>query len=156
MYTLSRQAERINDELRAGGAVTYDLILPETHQLPDIIHDDEHIYGSVYGKHSSGRGALIATDKRILFIDKKPLFLHLDEIDFGVVGGVTITHAGLWGIVTLHTPMGDYSLRTFNRKNAQNFVDYVEVKCLRRKVFNQRTNQKFSKGDDDDNTAQER
>ena len=123
-------AQRIYDELKANGADVYDLYLPETHYLPNLIHLDEHIKGSVYGRYDTGRGALIATDQRVLFIDKKPMFLHYDELSFLIIGGLTFTKSGFIGKVTLHTRLGDFSLRTFNLKNAENFVDYIEAQCL--------------------------
>ncbi len=121
---------RVKAELRQRGAMLYNMWLPETHYLPFILHKDEHIMGSVYGRYKDGRGALVATDQRVLFIDKKPLFLHCDELNFAIVGGVTYTRTGPVGSLTLHTRLGDFSLRTLNHKNAVNFVEYIEAKCL--------------------------
>ena len=121
---------RVQGELRQRGAVTYDFLLPETRYLPRLLHPDEEILGSVYGHYKDGRGALIATNQRVLFIDKKPLFLHCDEISLIAVRGVTYTKAGIFAYVTLHTRQGDFKLRTINRTNASNFVDYIETKCL--------------------------
>lgn len=121
---------RVKAELRVHGAVAYDLWLPETHYLPHIIHEDEHIMGTVFGRYPGGRGVLVATDQRVLFLDKKPGWMRCDEITFAVIGGVTRTRVGPVGTVTLHTRLGDYALRTFNQKNAENFVDYIESKCL--------------------------
>lgn len=121
---------RIKQELRQKGAVAYDLRVPEVKYLPSILRPDEHIMGSVFGKHDQGRGVLIATDQRVLFVDKKPLFLHVDEVTYALVGGVTFTKSLLSGYVTLHTRVGDYKLRTFNFKNAANFVDFIEARCV--------------------------
>lgn len=125
-------ADRVDTELKACGATGFDLILPETRYLHRVILPGEHIKGSVYGRYQSGRGALVATDRRILFIDKKLLFSHFDEIDFIVVGGVSRTRVGLSGVVTLHTRLGDYKIRTFNQKNARNFVDYIGTRFYER------------------------
>lgn len=121
---------RVKAELRVHGAVAYDLWLPETHYLPRVIHEDEHIMGTVYGRYKGGRGVLVATDQRVLFLDKKPGWMRCDEITFAVIGGVTRTKIGPMGNVTLHTRLGDYTLRTFNQKNAENFADYIEARCL--------------------------
>lgn len=132
---LKPHADRIREELKATGAVHYDLILPETFYLPTVIHPDEHIKGSVYGRYrygnSIGRGAMVATDQRVIFLDKKPLYVHYDELTFKIIGSVTYTKSGFMGYVTLHTRLGDYQLRTFNQKNAYNFVKYIEEVCLR-------------------------
>ena len=120
----------VKDELRQRGASAYDMWLPETHYLPHIIHKDEHIMGSVFGKYKDGRGALIATDQRVLVLNKKPGFMHCDELTFVIIGSVTYTRGPLFGYVILHTRLGDFSFRTFNMKNAANLVDYIETKCV--------------------------
>lgn len=129
-------ANQIDAELKACGATTYDIVLPETHYLHHVILPDEHIRGSVYGRYELGRGALVATDRRILFIDKKLLFSHFDEIDFTVVGGVSRTRVWFSGVVTLHTRLGDYKIRTFNQKNARNFVQYIGTRFFERSAAN--------------------
>ncbi len=120
----------IRRQLRQRGAVAYDLWLPETFYLTHILHKNERIMGSVYGKYKGGRGALIATDQRVLFIDRKPMYVHVDELTFMIIGGVTFTKSLIKGFVNLQTRLGNYRLRTFNLKNAANFVDYIETKCL--------------------------
>lgn len=132
---LKPHAERIKEELKAAGALPYDLLLPETYYLPTVIHPEEHIMGSVYGRYrygeNTGRGALVATDQRVIFLDKKPLYVHYDELTFMIIGSVTYTKTAIVGYVTLHTRMGEFQLRTFNHKNAYNFVRYIEEVCLR-------------------------
>lgn len=140
------RSDEIIRELKALGAVKYNLMLPETHSLPYIIHSDERLKGAVYGKYKSGRGALFATDQRILFVNKKPMFVQCDEITFMVIGGVSYTRIGPIGTVTLHTRLGDYSLRTFNHALASSFVAYIESRCLNDK----------SKGGNHDYVTQER
>jgi len=128
-----KHKEQIHAELLELGAVPYDLWLPETHALPLIIHPNEHITGIVYGRyhqedgHQVGRGALVATNTRILLIDKKPLFIRCDEVTYEVVSGVTYTTLGFVGTVTLHTRIGAISVRTFNQKCAESFVESVEA-----------------------------
>lgn len=126
-----QDVERVRAELKAAGAVAYDLWLPETRFLPRIIHADEHVMGTVYGRYKGGRGVLVATDQRVIFLDKKPGWMRCNELTFAVIGGVTRTRIGPVGTVVLHTRLGDYSLRTFNQKNAENFVDYIETQCLK-------------------------
>lgn len=135
---VTMQHDEVNEVLRQLGAVLYDFWLPETHALPYIIHPDEKIIGIVYGKYENngaepaeGRGALVATDNRILLIDKKPLFLKCDELTYNVVSGVTYTKVGPSGTVTLHTRAGDIKIRTLNQKCARTFVHAIETVCFK-------------------------
>jgi hypothetical protein len=124
-------------ELRSLGAVAYDLWLPESHALPNILHQDEQVWGVVYGRYThtsrleTGRGMLVATDQRLLLIDKKPLFVKCDEIAYGVISAITYIKAGVAGTVTVHTRMGDINVRTFNQRCARIFVEAIEGKIFR-------------------------
>ena len=128
---------RVHKELKELGAVQYDLLLPETRALPFIIHPEERITGIVFGRYRresaammKGRGALVATDRRMILVDKKPLFLRYDEIGYHVVSGVSYTSVGISGTVTLHTRVGDVNVRTFNKSCADTFVKAVEKRVF--------------------------
>jgi hypothetical protein len=132
-----RQLADVKEDLHQLGADEFDLLLPETHALLDIIHDDELIVGIVYGRykqnnaeHASGRGALVATNNRLLLVDKKPMFLKCDELSYNVVSGVSYSKAGIAGTVTVHSRTGDISIRTYNFKCAGLFVEAIETRCL--------------------------
>lgn len=122
--------------LRKLGADLYDLWLPETHSVMSLLKPGERIDGIVYGKyHQSlsnieGRGALVATNKRVLLVDRKPLFSRDDDISYYAVSAVTYTSAGIAVAVVLHTRMGDIHVRTFNRKCAKNFVAAIEAQIF--------------------------
>lgn len=124
---------RIKRELKQLGLSGFGQFSTESRYLPRIIHPDENIGGVLYGKHKDGLAMLVATDRRVIFLDKKPLFIQEDDITFYVVSGVTYTHAGFGSTVTLHTRIKDYTIRTLNRKTAEKFVTFIEERCLEHK-----------------------
>lgn len=93
-------------------------------------HQGEHIMGVVRGHHQDGYVMLLATDRRVVFVDKKPLFAKQDELTYDVVSGVSMSTAGFGSTVTLHTKVKDYTIRTFNEKCAAGFVSYIESRRL--------------------------
>lgn len=131
----------LESQLHDLGAVAYDLWLPETHVLPLVIHPNEQIKGIVYGKYTQtngaqvGRGALVATDRRVILLDKKPLFVRCDEITYYAISAVTYTKVGFAGTVTLHTRLGDIRIRTFNHKCAYHFVEAVEAGIFKESAY---------------------
>jgi hypothetical protein len=124
--------KRIKKELRDLGLTGLGLLRLESRYLPHIIHPDEHIGGVVCGYNDNGFAMLVATDRRIIFLDKKPLFVEEDEVNYKVVSGVKFSHAGIGSVVTLHTRIKDYAVRTLNQKTARNFVEYIESRSLER------------------------
>jgi hypothetical protein len=91
----------------------------------------------VYGRYSEGNGPLqwvevmlVATDKCILFVDHKPGFSKVDELTYDVVSGVKKVYTWPFSSVTLHTRIGDYTLRFANAKCIDIFVQYIETRRL--------------------------
>jgi hypothetical protein len=134
---ISNSRQMLVMQLKSLGANLYDLSLPETHTLLHLIRPEEGLLGVVYGKYThnavGGRGVLVATDTRVLLVDRKPLYLNYTEISYQAVSGVRWVHAGLATNVTLNTRAGDISLRTFNGACARQFVEAVELTLFVRK-----------------------
>lgn len=127
-----RKAEVLTS-LRLLGADEYDLLLPETHCLPSILKPGEVIFGVVYGRYHKegertviGRGLLVITDRRVILIDKKPLFVQSDDIKFEVISGVDYGQVGPIATVVLHTRLGDIKVRTFNKRCGRQFVQSTQ------------------------------
>lgn len=126
----SPHVQRIKKELVAAGMSTYGLRKAESRYLPHIIHKDEHIGGVVYGLYDGGGGMLIATDKRVIFLDKKPMFTTNDEVSYNVVSGLKINRSAFVNVITLHTRIKDYTLRYVNIECATKFKKYLETRSL--------------------------
>jgi general stress protein 26 len=124
----TKQIRQLNSELRTAGMTQYGFMKLETAHLPEIIHEDEHIKGVAYGRLEKSIDAvmLVATDKRVLFIDCKPLYQNWDEISYDVVSGVKTSLVGPFAGVVLHTRVKDYSIRFVNVKCANIFRKYIE------------------------------
>jgi len=128
--------ERINKELRAAGVTPYGMMKFSIRYLPKIIHEGEHIGGVVYGRYKDKQGSLafnegtlVATNRRIIFLDHKPGFTDFDEVSYKVLSGARMTTAIFTSLV-LRTKAGDYSLNFTNPTCARNFIRYVENKRL--------------------------
>ncbi len=133
----SSKAERIRQELKNAGVTSYGLAKFATRYLPQILHENEHIHGAVYGRYTAGtgllnweEGILIATELRIIFLDRKPGYEARDELTYDVVAGVQKSYAWPFAAVTLHTRLGNYTIRFANKKCIDTFVHYVEKRRL--------------------------
>jgi len=133
----TQQTRRIKQELRAVGVTSFGLIKFSSRYLPHILHPDEHVKGAVYGRFAEGQGPLswtdgmlVATDRRVLFLNHKPGFSTLDELTYDIVSGVKKVFAWPFSSVTLHTKLGDYTLRFANAKCIDIFVQYIEQRRL--------------------------
>ena len=121
---------RIREELKDLGVSRFGLATMEAQYLPHLVDFDEHIGGVVYGFYPDGFAMLAATDKKIVFLDKKPLFINEEEVTYDVVSGINVEHAGIGSTVTLHTRIKDYTIKSYNRKCINNFMRYVDANCI--------------------------
>lgn len=119
--------ERIKKELAAVGVSEDGLTKPETEYLGLVVQDDEHIGGVVYGRYENGGGVLVATNKRLFFLDHKASFKVNDEINYDVLSGVSSRIDGRFASVIVHTRLGDYTIRFVKLQNAAKFVQFIET-----------------------------
>jgi len=101
----------------------------EVGHLSAIIDPGERIGGIVYGYQGLNFVALVATDRRVIFLDSKPLFTDEEEITYDVVSGIRYDHL-IFTTLTLHTRVRDYQLLTFNNRCALGFKHYIEQRVL--------------------------
>ncbi|MDQ5885738.1 MAG: bPH 3 protein [Patescibacteria group bacterium] len=127
---MSGHQQRVLDDMKRLGATKLELFSSEANYLHKVIHHEEQIGGLSFGHHESGYCMLVATNRRVVFLDKKPFFANVDDITYDVVSGVSFGHAGFGSTLTLHTRIKDFKLMTMNDKSAKIFVDYVQLRCL--------------------------
>lgn len=72
----------------------------------------------------------MATDERVIYYDRKPLFTAMDEISYRVVSGIKVASQGDLTSLTLHTRIGDYTIRLANPASAEAFAHFIEKRAL--------------------------
>jgi len=129
------------EKLRTLGAYTFNLWLPEARAMPSNLEKNEELLGVVFGRyklrHGStssliGRGALVATNRRVFLIDKKPLFIAVNAIKYAEIRAVNFTSVSISGTVRLSMEVGDISVRTFNPKCARIFINAVNNELFKK------------------------
>lgn len=129
---------RIKLELKEAGVTNYGMRKFAVRYLPHLINHEEHIKAIIYGRYAEDKGpkynagVLVATNKRVLFLDHKPGYTRSDDIDYKVVSGVRETRA-LFSSVTLFSPIQNYTLSFVNKVCAKKFVAYVEKRISNNK-----------------------
>jgi len=129
--------DRIRNELKKAGISPFAMLRFTARYLPKIIHDDEHIEAAVFGRHKETEGLfgyvegiLVATDRRIIYLDHKPGFTTMDEISYDVVSAVSESEAGARSSLTLFTKMGNYILSFARPVSVRKFADYIEKRRI--------------------------
>jgi hypothetical protein len=108
----------------------------EAMHLPYMLHKDEKIGAIAVGRGKAGHIMLVATDRRIIVLDVKPLFKNEDLISYDTVAGVKVSNVGPIYNVTLQTRLGDFVIETVYAKAAKLFEEYITEKCLEHQIEN--------------------
>ena len=74
--------QEIRDQLGSLDGVATLLGRREIKDLPNILWDDEQVRGALQGLYGGGQGLLVATDRRMVFVDKKLIGNRVKVEDF--------------------------------------------------------------------------
>ena len=143
-----KHTERVRKQLQEAGLGPFTVLRPECRFIPSIIYHDEKIGAAVYGLGSDGWCLLVATDKRVIYLDKKPFFVTKDILTYDIVSGVTSNQVGIFASVTLLTRGKQYAVRFVNTTAAATFAHYIESRRLSGGQYDQRSGRYYEELDD--------
>lgn len=120
--------ESIKAQLRFIGAGKFILARGEIRELPGILWDDEQILKVAYGIHEGGTGLLLATDKRLLFVDKRFFHLRCDEIPYDFIMGAKFKLGMFTGTLIIPSRVSDLELKGIPKRQAREFAEFIDEK----------------------------
>lgn len=111
---------------------------PEIRELENILMDGEDIVGVVPGRYFGGYAILIATDRRLLLIDKKTFFMNLEDIRFDTISEVDFSTRVMDSTVTVYTLNKQHRFSTTKyKRHLRSLTAYVQqqVVALRQQQY---------------------
>ncbi len=90
----------VEDQLRQAGCYISFWQRPEVRELPHILMDGETIQHAVSGRYAGGLALLCVTNHRLLLVDRKLMFLSLEDIRFDMI--VEMDYSSQWINGTIH------------------------------------------------------
>lgn len=99
----------------------------EVRELPNIILPDEQIFECVNGIYEGGFALLVATDVRVLLIDKKPLnYLTVEDLRFDMINEIDYSHRAFGAYVDITTGNRELKFRSYNRPRLRKLINHVQ------------------------------
>lgn len=102
---------------------------PEIKELAKILLPDERIIQCTNGYYDAGIALLCLTDHRILLIDKKPMFLTIEDVRFDMISEIDFSHRLFNATLRIHSTNTSLFFTSWNRtrlrKLANNLQHYV-------------------------------
>ncbi|HSW65922.1 MAG TPA: PH domain-containing protein [Bacillota bacterium] len=147
MVTLSfveEQLKRVGCNFRWWGRA-------EIRELANVLMPDEIIAGCANGRYENGFALLCVTNHRVLLVDRKPMFLTLEDIRFDMITEIDYSARLLDSTVNIMTPNRKLIFTSWSRDRLRKMLDYTQRRVM--EVRQQYMGQQFQSGINQQQTA---
>lgn len=138
-------AQVIDEQLKKIGFNKHGWGTAEVRELPHIILPDEEIYECVNGLYEGGFALLVATDVRVLLIDKKPFnYLTVEDLRFDMINEIDYSHRMFGAYISITSGDKNMKFRSYNQPRLRKLINHVQH-CMAASKKQQNTHQKDQK-----------
>lgn len=99
---------------------------PEVKELCHVLSKNETIRHAVMGQYEGGFALIVATDHRVLLIDKKTWFLTMEDIRYDMVSEVDFCARLLDSSISIVTINKTLIFTSWHRESLRNLVKFVQ------------------------------
>lgn len=103
---------------------------PEVRELQHVILPDETVAHALLGRYEGGTALLVATDRRLLLVDKKPMFLNLQDVRYDTVAEVDYYARLIDATVVIRTINKLLRFTSFRQANLRKLVSSVQEQVM--------------------------
>jgi hypothetical protein len=101
----------------------------EVKELPNILWDDEEVLDLVQGFYNNGTGVLVATQKRLLFVDKGMLGgLKVEDFPLDKISSLQYSVGLLLGEITVFTSGNKAIIKNVDKVQTRTFAEGVRAR----------------------------
>ncbi|MEK7599466.1 MAG: PH domain-containing protein [Patescibacteria group bacterium] len=119
--------ESVHAQLKSLGFKTFGWGKAEVGELHNILLPDEEIFECVNGFYEGGFALLLATDIRVLLVDKKPLnYLTVEDLRFDMINEIDYNHRLLGAYITIATGSKLLKFTSYNQARLRKLIGHVQ------------------------------
>jgi len=106
----------------------------EVKELCKILADGETIKQCANGYYQNGFAMLVATNQRLLLVDRKPLFLTLEAIWYDKIGQIDFYHRMLNATICISSPNKDLNFTSWSHGRLRQILAFSQQKMMAAKA----------------------
>jgi hypothetical protein len=122
--------EDIQDQVKSIEGFSQWLSRKEVKELPKILFDDERIEQIAQGIYNKNIGLLVATNKRIIFIDKSIFGLKIEDFPLDKITSIREELGMLTGKITIFSSGNKAVIKSVEKTQARAFTAWIRAKIL--------------------------
>ena len=108
----------------------------EIKELPNILWEDELPVAVIAGTYHNGNGILVATERRLIFVDKGMFGLTVEDIYFEDISSVESHEGWVMGSLTIYARGNKESVENVAKENVRPFSDLLRNELAKSKQMN--------------------
>lgn len=102
----------------------------EVVELQHILIPGEQIQVCINGRYEGGFALLCATDQRLLLVDKKPMYLTLEDVRYDMVSEVDFSHRMVDATIHVCTPTKTLRFTALRKTDLRKMTGYLQHRVL--------------------------
>ncbi len=119
--------QSVEEQLKKIGFNHYGWGRTEIRELPNILLADEEIYECVNGLYEGGFALLVATNIRVLLIDKKPLnYLTVEDLRFDMINELDYSHRLMGARISISAGSKNLKFTSYNQPRLRKLIGHVQ------------------------------
>lgn len=107
----------------------------EVKELCNILTPGETIVQALNGYYDNGFALLVATDQRLLLVDRKPMFLTLDAISYSMIQEVLLNYRLLNSTIHIYTSNKVLIFSSWNHHRLRMILNHTQQKVLEVRAY---------------------
>jgi Bacterial PH domain/Short C-terminal domain len=102
----------------------------EVKELPNVLWDDEKIEKLIIGTYggAAGTGVLVATNKRLVFVDKGMMNLRVEDFPYDKITSIQYKTGMMLGELTIFASGNKAEIKNVNKGQCRNFAETVRAR----------------------------
>ena len=125
--------EALNSVLRKIDGVDKWMTRGEIKELPSILWENELPEKLITGRYNNGRGILVATNRRLIFIDKGMLSLKVEDFSYDKIASIESKTGMVFGSLTIYASGNKEKFEYADKGLLRGFADFLRVKISTQK-----------------------
>ena len=122
------KADAINAALRRINGFDKWLSRKEIKELPSILWEDEVPEMLITGMYNSGTGILVATDRRLVFVDKGMFSLKIEDFAYDRITSIESSTGMMFGGITIYASGNKEEIKQVPKEITRPFSDWLRAK----------------------------
>lgn len=102
----------------------------ETHELANILMEDEHIMQAINGYYDGGFALLCTTNYRVLVIDKKPFLLTVEDLRYDMIAEVDYSARIFTAVLRICTPLRTLMFTSWSLGRLRKTMNYIQQRVM--------------------------